>query len=639
MFDFVRDNTRLMLGLLVLLVIPSFVFFGVQGYRGFNEGENSKVAVVDGVKISQAEWDAAHRQSVDNLRRQIPNLDASLAESPELRYQSLEQLVRQRLLGVAATKQHVMISDAQLQRELLSVPQLAQLRRPDGSIDVDAYRSLLSSQGYTVEGFEASLRRDASLRRVLAGMAETGMASDAVARVALEALLQRRQISVQRFMVTDYLSKATPSDDDVLAYYKAHEADFKTVEAADIEYLVLDAATLKEGIAVSADEVRRYYEDNAAKYTRAEERRASHILVKVDPGASADAKAKAKAKAEGLLAQVRQAPAKFAEIARTQSDDAGSARNGGDLDFFSKGAMVKPFEDAAFAMKAGEIGNLVESEFGFHIIKLEAVRGGDKRSVEQVRPEIEETLRLQQAQRRYTEAAEGFSNMVYEQFDSLKAAADKFNLKIQKATVSRKPAGDAKGPLASAKLLQAVFSDDALKNKRNTDAIEVGSSQLAAARVVDYRPAAVQPLEQVKADVRERVRLEQASSLARKEGEARLAALKQDASKMDKAQSATVSRAQPAGLPRELMEAVLKADAQKLPAVFGVDLASNGYVVVRLEKILPPEMPDDQRKQWAPRLAQVWSSAEAQYYLEALKKRYKAEIKVAKPETAASELP
>ena len=631
MFDFVRNNTRLMLGLLVLLIVPSFVLFGIEGYKGFNSEENARVASVDGQKITKGEWDAAHRQQSENIRRQVPNLDPALLDKPEAKYESLEQLVRQRVLALAAQKQHLSVSDAQLQRELMSIPQLAALRRPDGRIDVEGYKALLSAQGYTPETFEAGVRQDLLIRQVLGGIGETGTASTAAVKSALQAVFQERQIRFERFTAEQHLAKVAPSDADLEAYYKRNESSFRTTEQADIEYLVLDAQALGQGAAVAEDELRQYYEQNLSAYTRAEERRASHILITVQPGASAEDKAKARTRIEALLAEVRKAPARFAEVAKAQSQDPGSAAQGGDLDFIARGAMVKPFEDAVYSMKVGEIVGPVETDFGLHIIQLNAVRGGERQPFEKVRAEIEGKLRQQVAQKRYAESAEAFSNLVYEQADSLQPAAERFKLPMLKATVGRAPAAGAQGPLASAKLLSAIFGDEALKNKRNTDAVETGASQLVSARVVQHRPSVVRPLAEVKVEVMERVRLEQALERARQAGQERLKAAQAAPGQLDGQTAMTVSRGLPMGLPRDLMDAVLKADASKLPAVIGVDVGRNGYAVVRIDKVSAPELPAEARAQWTPRLTQAWSAAESRLYYEALKQRLGVEMKVAKP--------
>jgi peptidyl-prolyl cis-trans isomerase D len=633
MFDFVRTHTRLLQFLLVLLVFPSFVFFGVQGYSRFTEGANAKVAEVDGHAITQQQWDAAHQQQAERMRRQMPSVDAKLLDSPEFKRETLEQLVRERVLLAAAEKQHLTVNDERLQRHFVSDPQYAFLRKPDNSINTD----MLTAQGMSSAEFAERLRRDLTLRQVLEGVTASAAAMPAAQKLALDALLQQRQVQVQRFNAADYAARVNPSDAELKAYYDGHQAQFKAPEQAVIEYVVLDVAALQQDVSVSEEDLRKYYDENAARYTSAEQRRASHILIASDKDQPAAERAKAKAKAEALLAELRKNPASFADVAKKESQDPGSAQRGGDLDFFARGAMVKPFEDAAFAMKPGEISNVVESDFGYHIIRLDAVRGGEKKPFDAVRAEIEAEVKKQLAQRRYTEAAEQFTNTVYEQSDSLQPVIDKLKLKKQTATVQRTPAPAATGALASPKLLEAVFSNDVLRNKRNTEAVEVGANQLASARVTQYQPERVRPFEEVQLQVRERVVAEQALALARKDGEKRLAQLKEggDAAAASLPAAVTVSRLDRGDLAPAALDAVLRADASKLPALLGAE-TPQGYVVARLLKIEPPK-DSPQLAALQGQYAQAWASAEGRAYYEALKKRFDVKIKVPAVATVSTE--
>ena len=247
--------------------------------------------------------------------------------------------------------------------------------------------------------------------------------------------------------------------------------------------LALDSVAAQ--IEVSADEVKQFYEQNLKQYAQGEERQASHILIAVDSKSSAEEKQAARAKAEELLKQVKQNPASFADVAKKYSQDPGSAAKGGDLGFFPRGAMVKPFEDAVFQMKVGEIAGPVESQFGYHIIRLTAVKG---RGLDDVKKQVELDLKRQKAGKKFSELAEQFNNLVFEQGDSLKPAADALKLPIQNSGwVSR--SGSENKLLNNPKLLQAVFSEDAVKNKRNSEVIDVGNNTLVAARVIEYKPA------------------------------------------------------------------------------------------------------------------------------------------------------
>ncbi len=402
---------------------------------------------------------------------------------------------------------------------------------------------------------------------------------------------------------------------------------------------MLDIESVAAGISAPEEELRKFYEQNIARYTVAEERRASHILIKAPRDSPAAEREKAKAKADALLAQLRKAPATFADVAKRNSEDPGSAERGGDLEFFARGAMVKPFEDAAYAMKAGEISNVVESDFGYHVIRLDAVRGGDKKSYEAVRGEIEAEVKKQLAAKEFAADAERFTNLVNKDTDNFKGVIGELKLKAQTASVLRNPAPGAKGAIASPKLLDAVFSGESIKSKQNTEAIEVGPNQLASARIVSHSPARVQALAEVTAQVRDRVVQQQAAAKAKKAGEDKLLALKAADSAAGLPPAVLLSRSDPAGQPRPVVDAVLKADTTKLPQWLGVDLGAAGYAVVRLSAVKnrAPDAPEV--TQLLPRYTQAWAGAESQAYYKALERRFKVKIDAEVAATAAASAP
>jgi len=622
MFDFVRKHTKLLQFILVLLIFPSFVVFGIQGYSSFTDPGNATVAKVAGGEIKQSELDQAHRQQIERMRQQMPGVDVKLFDTPEMKRRTLDELIKERVMRTAAAKENLVITDDRLQHVFATDPQFASIRLPDGSVNKD----FLTARGMSSTMFAEQLRDDLATRQVTQGVTGSLVAGKTALASALDALLERREVQMQRFDAKDYLPKISPSDADLEAYYKQHQADFHTNEEARIEYVVLDLEAMKKQVSLNEEDLRKYYEQNINRYTAAEERHAAHILVNAPKDMPAADRAKAKAKAETLLAEARKNPAGFADLAKKNSDDKGSAANGGDLDFFGRGAMVKPFEDAAFAMKPGEISNLVESEFGYHIIKLLEARGGEKKSFESVRPEIVEAISKPKAQELFAGAAEQFTNMVFEQPDSLQPVIDKLKLAKQEATVQRAAAPGAAGPLASTKLLEAIFSTDAIKNKRNTEAVETGANQLVSARVVEHHPERVLPLAEVRDRVLAEVKAQQAAALARKDGEARVAALKQNASET-LPQTVQLSRTKPEGQGRQVIDAVLRADINKGPAVIGIDLGKEGYVAAKVVKHLdrPADDPDNERAR--PYVSQALSAAENAAYYDALKRRYKVDIK------------
>jgi peptidyl-prolyl cis-trans isomerase D len=632
MFDFVRKHTKIMQLILFLLIFPSFVLVGINGYNRMNE-KGEAVARIGSHDIRQGEWDAAHKQEVERLRQQMPNLDPKLLDSPAARYATLERLVRERVLAAAADKSKLATSDQRLARELQSNEMIASLRGPDGKLDMARYRQLVGAQGMTPEMFEASVRADLSARQVMASVGGTSFATPAQAAISLNAYFEKREVQVARFASADYAARVNPTDAELDAFYKANAALFQAPEQASIEYLVLDLDTVKKTVAVNEQDLKTYYDQNASRLGGQEERRASHILVAVPKGAPAAEREKAKAKADELVAAVKKAPDSFAEVAKKNSQDPGSASNGGDLDFFARGAMTKAFEEAAFAMKKGDIVGPVETEFGYHIIKLTDIKSPKQKTFEEMKPELEAELKKQQAQRKYAEIADTFSNGVYEQADSLKPVADKLKLEIRTAAnVRRTPAPGGPAALANAKFLNALFSPDSIEKKRNTEAVEVAPSTLVAGRVVQYTPARTLPLAEVKDRVRERVVATRAAELAKKDGMEKLAAWKANPAAASLPAAITVSRQETQKQPGAVVEAALRADPSALPAFAGVDLGGEGYAVVKVNKVLARETPaDDVAKQDRAQYAQAWGSAENIAYYNLLKERLKVEILAPKP--------
>ncbi len=626
MFDFFRKHMKLFMGLLFIPLVIGFVLFGVQGYDRSSGAD--KVAEVAGKAITRQELDNAHRREVEQRLAAAPTLDRALLESDQARQLTLERLIAERVLALAAQDQHLVTPDQRLARELLQDPGIASLRKPDGQLDLQRYHEALRAQGMTPEQYENSLRQDIARRQVLAGVSVSSVLPAAVAQPALGAWFERREIQVARFAPADFAAKVQVGDADVESYYQANAARFQSPEQADIEYVVLDLDAVSRRVTVSEADLRARYEQNLASLAKDEQRRASHILLTVAADATAADKAKVKEQAQALLAEVRQSPARFAELAKARSQDPGSAAKGGDLDFFSRGSMVKPFEDAVFALNKGQISDLVESEFGFHIIQLTDVRQPAKPSFESQRAQLEQALKREQALKAYAEAAEQFGNLVYEQADSLKPAADKLGLSV-KTFQGLQRGGPVAGDtlLANPKLLKAVFAEDALRSKRNTEAVEVGANQLAAARVLQHRPAAIRPLAEVSAQVRQSLVQQRALELALADGKAKLEAWKGGAAASLPA-AIVVSRQQSQGLPQSLISAALSVKVGKgQPGWTGVDLGAQGYAVLRVNQVLAPEsLAAAQAEQGRQQLAQMWAQAEVEAYLETLKRRYKAKI-------------
>ena len=628
MFDSFRKYNKVIMVLLFLLIIQSFVLFGVDRYQGGGQGE--KVARVDGTDITRPEWDAQHRNEVDRIRQQAPNIEPGLLDSDAARYATLERMVRDRVLAAAASKSNMTVSEERLARLFAEDTGLASFRTADGKFDRERF---MRATGRTPEQYEASVRADLATQQVLLGISGTAFATPAQAAATLNAFYDRREVQVARFNPGDFAAKVSVSDADLEAYYKQHVALFQVPEQASIEYLVLDLEAAKKNIAINEADLRSYYDQNAARFGTKEERRASHILISAPASAPAAEREKARAKAQQLLAEVKKAPGTFADLARKNSQDPGSAEKGGDLDFVTRGAMVKPFEDAMFALKKGEVSDVVETEFGYHIIQLNDIKPAVIQPFEQARAAIENEVRGQQATQEFAKAAESFTDIVYQQPDSLKPAADKLKLTIQTASkIGRMPAPGAAGALASRNFLNALFAADSLERKHNTEAIEIGPNQLASGRVTQYSPARALPFEEVKDKVRTQLVAERAAALAKAEGEAKLAAWQAKPADASLGGPVTVSRLETQSQPAPAIESALRADPAKLPSLVGVDLGAQGYAVVRVNKTVPrtPSAPEAAQQE-TQQVAQAVAAAENAAYYDMLKSRFKAQILVPKP--------
>jgi peptidyl-prolyl cis-trans isomerase D len=633
MFDSIRKYSKLIMVPMYGLIILGFVFSGVQGYRGIKASADA-VAKVGSQNITQAEWDAAQQDEVKRMRAAIPNADPKALDSPDARYATLERLVREKVWQEAGRDALRVVSDARLAREIEAIPAIAAMRRADGSLDVEAYKQLLKNNGMEPAQFDARVRNELLLRQNEQALGRSAFATKVVADSALNAFFQRREVQLVYYKPADYLAKVKPTDAEVQAYYDTNKSKFQSAESADIEYVVLNLDAVKNSLTVNEADLRTYYDQNAQRLAAKEERKASHILIGAAKDAPADVRDKAKAAAQALLGKARAKPDNFADLARKNSQDSGSAQNGGDLGYFAKGAMVKPFEDAAFTLKKGEISEVVESDFGYHIIKLMDIKEAKQASFESVREKLEAEYRTQQAQRKFAEVAEIFTNAVYEQGDSLKPVADKLKLDIKQAAgVLRKPPANTPGALFQPRVLESIFNADSIAKKQNTEAIEVAPNTLLAARVIRHVPVRALQLDEVRTQVRNKLADDQATALAKKAGEADLANWKTQSAPPKLAEALVISRDSAPHVSSLVLDAVLRADTTTLPAWVGIDLTAQGYAIARVAQVLPRKEVDAKAdKQDRAQFAQWLGSAEADAYYQLLKVRYKVKITAPKPE-------
>jgi peptidyl-prolyl cis-trans isomerase D len=595
MFEFIRTHKRLMQVFLLLLIVPSFVLVGVSSYQ--NKGDNANaVADVDGQKITQQEWEAAQRQQMDRYRQMFgAQFDQKMFETPEAKQAILDNLIAERALNGEIARNHLTINDATLAKTIANIDAF---KKADGSFDMEQYKAALAAQGMSPAMFDARMRRDMTMQQLSGAVQSTAFAPRTVAARLSDINDQEREVQELVFPAADYVSQVKVTDDMVKAYYDKNAALFQVPEQVKAEYVLFTPEMVEGQVSVTDAEIADFYNKNKARFATPELRTASHILINAKKDAPAAEKAAALAKAEAILAQVRKNPADFAKVAKAQSQDTGSAELGGDLGTVEKGNFVKPVEDAIFQLKQGEISGIVPSEYGYHIITVTSLKPATVKTLEQAKDEIAAELKKQKMSKKYSELAEAFSNTLYEQSDSLKPVADKFKLKVEtvdKLTRTPSPALGA-APYNNAKFLAAIFSDDSLKNKRNTEAVQAGPNVLIAGRVLEFKPASKRPLAEVDGLIRQRVTIEEAAKLARKAGEAKLAAAKASGDAAGFGEVKIVGRTKQPTINAAAAMDVLKADVSKLPAYVGVDLPGQGFGVYRIGKVSQSAKPDEARR-------------------------------------------
>jgi peptidyl-prolyl cis-trans isomerase D len=552
-----------------------------------------------------------------------PNFDPKLLETPEARAAVLDQLVLDRALANEATKSNVVITVDRLREFISNVPAFQQ----DGKFSYDRYKAFLASRGQSEAAFEQSLRNDLRKQTFVQAVVESAITPKQVIDRIERILLEQREVRELRFPAEQFASKVSITDAQVAEYYQANRTQFEIPENVRVEYVVLSPETIAGNVKVAEEAVKSYYEQNKARYGTEAQRRASHILIASEGSDNASARTKA----EEILAKVKANPNDFAKLARENSKDSGSAAQGGDLGFFGRGMMVRSFEETAYRLKAGEISDVVETDFGFHIIRVTEIKPAQAKPFADVRADIERELKNQQAQKSFTEAADQFTNLVYEQADSLQPAVQQLNLKLLSAdNLTRRGLLPHLGP----RVVEAIFAEDSLKNRRNTQAIEVATNTLVSARVLEHRPASVQPLDKVASEIRQLLERREAVRLAREAGEQRLAELRKEPSDAGFSAPKVVSRRQPQDMPPDALTEVLRIPADKLPQFIGAEVGTDfrsasgaGYVIVKVTASKPGEpIPPAQRDAQARAINQQAAAAAEYTYAEGLKARHNVKI-------------
>jgi peptidyl-prolyl cis-trans isomerase D len=620
MFDLVTKS-KFLVSIVLGLIILTFAFFGVDSYfRGTSAAP--EVAKIGDSPISEQELAVALRQAQDRMReqaRQNPEMNTYL-NSPEFRRAVLDDVIQRRLLLGYAASSGMVVSDDELRTVISDIQAFYD---EDGRFSPTRYEQLLRAQNLTPESFESQIQQDLILSRMQGALAGSAFVPEKVVRRLVRIRAQEREVSQLLLSPSDFKAKVSVSEEDAKKYFDENRSLFQIPERARIEYLMLTPQVAAANVTVSDDELRRAYQERLSQYQSAEERRASHILIAIASGATDEEKQAAKEKATDIYRQLQDSPGRFAELARTHSNDPGSAEQGGDLGFFQRGLMVSEFDTAAFALKVGEISSPVQTQYGYHVIRIDEVKEVETKPFAQVRDELQEEIRKSAVQDAYLQAAQTFSDMVYTEYDSLQPTADALGLTVQQSNWISPEGGGVNPLLNNPKLLEALFSAEMLEERRNTNAIEVGENTLVSARVIEHKTATDMPFADVSQDIVDHLGAQKAIELASQEGEATLTKLKDGEQlklKWSKPGYVTLQRGQ--GLHADGVRAVFSADTNNLPAYAGVAADDGRYVIYRISAVRDVESISDDELETARRqLTQLAVQEQYADYVGSLRER------------------
>lgn len=611
-----RTHKRWMMFIAMIFIIPSFVVTGIYSYNRMSDSEND-LATVGDTSITMMDFDNAKRQYLDNFRRQMgQSFKPNMLDTAEARASILAALISDRAISLEIASEYMNVGEA----DAINLVKQAPAFQRDGKFSTEAYQQFLNSMGKSDEQFVLELRRDLTRQMLLSAVSQTTQASNTVAQRIHDLLTEERTIRTFEIKPTAFLKSVSVTDAEAQSYYDQNKSLFAVPESVDIEYVVLSPESYKN-IKASEDDIKTFYEQNLQRFSTPEERRASHILIAVN---NEKTDADAKKEADEIYKQLQADPSKFAQLAKSKSADPGSARQGGDLGFFQKGMMVPEFDNAVFSGKKGDLVAPVKTQFGYHIIKIVDVKAAQAKPLKEVRGEIEALYQQQAAIRAFAEDAENFSNMVYEQSESLQPVAERFGLKIQTVkNVTR----DFEDQLINPNVIEALYGFDVLEDKRNSNAIEVASNTLLSARVTAHHKQTVKTFDEVKGDIVATLKNQKATEAARAQGSADIAKLLDKKSASAKFGDKTViSRERPGAYAYEVVTAALRPEANKLPTYTSVQTQDGSYFVIEVQSSKKIEASPEQLAMRKAELAQLYSNPEQAAFISGLETKFGTQI-------------
>uniref|UniRef100_Q0HTL1 Periplasmic chaperone PpiD n=1 Tax=Shewanella sp. (strain MR-7) TaxID=60481 RepID=Q0HTL1_SHESR len=619
MLEKIRDGSQGVIakGILVLVIL-SFAFAGVSSYLGSQS--DVPAAEVNGDKITKAELEQAYQSERARMEQQLGEMFAALSADERylesIKQSVLERLVADKLIDQAAAAMGLRVSDEQIIAAIKSEPAF----QTDGKFDNDRYQAILRQLGYQPQTFRSMMRVDMTRRQLTAALVGTEFVLPGEAKQLAELQGQTRDI---RYLVVDsapFLANASVTDEQVKNYYDTNQGQFMSPEKVSLEYVELNSADFAKDSKVTDEEAQAYYDEHKTQYVSNEKRLAAHILI--GPGSD---EAVAKAKAEDLAKQLDNG-ADFAELAKANSEDTLSAEQGGKLDWFEPGVMDPSFDTALFALQKGQHSAVVKTDFGFHIIKLLDVQPGTTVPFADVKAKIVAQLQEKKAVDQFYSLQSKLADTSYEVPDTLAETAKVVGVEIKTTPLFSRD--DVPAALNKPDVVKAAFSDTVLRQGLNSEVLELEPNHVVVIRMKEHHDAGTMPLAEVKADISDRLKQDQANEAARAKAQELMTQVKAGAADVTLTAKAKLGRGAQDVDAAIVGKAFQMPTPSATPVVDTVGLA-NGYAVIALDKVNAAESVSDELvNALKQRLNAQYSEADYRGLIESLKANAKIDYPV-----------
>lgn len=554
MFRTVEKNQILVKGIMIAVTL-SFVVWGIGSYLGMS-GDDGYVAKVGSTKI--------YPRDIDQIMQQNPQLKDKM--------QVLDNLVGRDLMLANLYDNYMIATTKQMQEQISSIPEF----QTNGAFDPTKYQAYLHDNSITTMRFQSNMQEQILITGMVDFFKNSFFSSNLLNQKLATLLSQERNISSYTIQKQQFIGQVKLSDAEVKAYYQANIARYSLPEQVKVQYLLLNTSSVMQSIQISDYDLAQYIEHNKANLTTPKVD-VSHILFAVPHDANATAKAAIKNKAEQVLKEVQQHPDQFATYAKQYSEDNGSKTKGGELGFFGKGVMDPAFEKAAFALKPHQISGLVETQFGYHILKLNAVKSNTDAEIKAL---ALTNLKTVQAKKLLVQDATKLNDLTYNQPTSLDPAAKALKLGILTSDwISKQSASDI---FANPQVLNSIFNPDAIKNHNNTPviALDKNNSSYAVFHVVDYKAAEVKPFDQVKGQIINQLKAQKATFMAQEDGQKKIRELEQKKLSLAFTNPTKVNLlSQNTNVPQTAIKEIFATELHKAPKYIGAADKDGNFII------------------------------------------------------------